>query len=147
MQGDKQRNRPDLAQGSKQISSDGMAWEIPISKPQAAQKKSLIIPGKLQVSWSSTFVHHGCFKWIWRFQLYFHYGVFLIILWLQANVFYSLRHNAIHEFSCIMHILVGAYSVFMKIWWHILYFQQQVLNFWFLMFSFIYVTYMYYSVM
>ncbi|XP_056009035.1 protein moonraker-like isoform X2 [Ostrea edulis] len=48
MQGDKQRNRLDLAQGSKQISSDGMAWEIPISKPQAAQKKSLIIPGKLQ---------------------------------------------------------------------------------------------------
>lgn len=36
-------------QEGKQTSSVGLAWDIPMGKPQAAQKKSLIIPGKLQV--------------------------------------------------------------------------------------------------
>lgn len=50
MQGEKQRGGSGFVQGGKQTSSAGLAWDIPISKPQAAQKKSLIIPGKLQVN-------------------------------------------------------------------------------------------------
>lgn len=49
MQGEKRRGGSEFVQGGKQTSSAGLAWDIPIGKPQAAQKKSLIIPGKLQV--------------------------------------------------------------------------------------------------
>lgn len=49
MQGEKQRGGSGFMQEGKQTSSVGLAWDIPMGKPQAAQKKSLIIPGKLQV--------------------------------------------------------------------------------------------------
>lgn len=48
MQGEKQRGGSGFMQEGKQTSSVGLAWDIPMGKPQAAQKKSLIIPGKLQ---------------------------------------------------------------------------------------------------
>nr|XP_022337777.1 protein moonraker-like isoform X3 [Crassostrea virginica] len=48
MEGDKQKGRSGLTQGGKLNSNAGMAWDIPVSKPQQTQKKSLIIPGKLQ---------------------------------------------------------------------------------------------------
>lgn len=50
MEGDKQKGKAGLTQGGKLNSNVGMAWDIPVSKPQQTQKKSLIIPGKLQVS-------------------------------------------------------------------------------------------------
>ena len=50
MEGDKQKGKSGLTQGGKLNSNAGMAWDIPVGKPQQTQKKSLIIPGKLQVS-------------------------------------------------------------------------------------------------